>query len=451
MSKDWFEQSLRDKYPESAPDFDLNMAWKSLEARRQEKRRKPLFFIWTVLAGIILLSGLGLMAAKQYDNQSPALETVDPIAQRQNLPAVTPAQNISESNAVYSSPQENSPATSNKPAYDAGKAVEKIELPENEQQQGHTASFNAKNTLYQYPRSQANSLEKPTIQTIPAENPNLATVAILSALEAPAIPLFSTTRANKLPVRATEATALADKRRKKRRSKEPNWWLGAAAFYGINTASRTGDAEYLDLRKTEETTLDVFQAGLDFRRRLTGNLFLQSGIYLSQWTDVRKFSFQEAYTVVDSNYLISQIILADGSVQNVYGPADIIHIRNHTEEAYNRYRHIELPLLAGYSQPLGNQWKIDLAAGPVFGLLSTRSGSILTDANTRSALDDAPYRNSGTLSGMARIEWLYHTEKWAAGVGLMGRTSFNSWSTSNPVFTEKRSAVGAGLVFRYGL
>lgn len=239
---------------------------------------------------------------------------------------------------------------------------------------------------------------------------------------------------------------------KRRKPKAPNWWLGASAYYGLSNVQRNGQADYVAIRAEQETALDLLQGGLDLRRRLGKQAFVQTGIYFTQWTDRRTTIFKETYTEMDSNHLVTRILRSDGSIENVYGPVEIQHIRTLTQEQYNRYRHLEVPILAGLSLPVGTRWRFDVSAGPVIGLLGTRSGGVqrVSGMGTQ-PLSDAPYRNSATIAGTVRLEWLYATRDWSAGIGIMGRTALNDWAKANPYFSEKRSAIGAGVVFRRAL
>jgi len=238
---------------------------------------------------------------------------------------------------------------------------------------------------------------------------------------------------------------------KRRTPKTPNWWLGASAYYSLSSVRRTG-LYYVQLRADEETALDVLHTGLDVRRRIGNRYFWQTGLYFTQWTDRRTTIFNETYTEMDSNYLVARILRSDGTIENVYGAAEIQRTLTFTRETYNRYRHVEVPILAGLSLPAGARWRFDVSAGPVIGLLGTRSGVIrhISGMGTQ-PLPDAPYRNSATIAGAVRIEWLYATRDWSAGIGIMGRMALSDWAETNPYFSEKRSAIGAGVVFRRAL
>jgi hypothetical protein len=459
MSKDWFEKALRDNYPAEAHDFDTDAAWSALEARRRKNRRRPFAFWWVSAAGVVLLG-----AAVVFWYNSGTDETL-PLQKLQSAPGVSQQEPVAE---VNESPNESPVTVLQSTGISADVAVSS-ETPV----RPTTATFGTKrrasapnpatpvssrnafpaqpatvvsgNTASAQPAT-AMSLSAPAGETRTTEIQSKTALPMLPLLEQEIQPAISNTDAE------PEFPAFFGNAEKRRKSKEPRWWIGVSAHYGLSLVRRTGLADYLKQRDTEETALDLFQTGLDFRRRLGSRYFVQTGLYFAQWTDVRERNFKETYTTIDSNYIVAQIVRANGTVENVYGMADIIHIRTVTQETYNRYRHIELPLLAGISLPVGEQWRFEASAGPAIGLLSTRVGAIADFQSTGDLpLKNAPYRNSATLSGMARVEWLYSTRGWAAGISIMGRTALNNWTESNPAFSEKRSAIGAGLVFRKAL
>ncbi|MBL7797518.1 MAG: hypothetical protein JNJ90_13565 [Saprospiraceae bacterium] len=435
MNKDWFEKNLRENYPPEAHDFDADAAWAALEARRRKKRRRPFVFWWTSALGVLLLGAAGLALWQPGKDETPA----------QTPNSMQPAVQLTQKSPVAASKKVTSRLDVAKPiAQQTGQEPSVATPPPTPPPTGRggveyaRALPSPENTS----RPPSPSGEGPGVGPMHAGAHHVTPA--LSFLE-PKIILLEPASQNlpELP------GFLPGEFKKRPKSKEPRWWVGGSVYYGLSSVRRDGSAEYLKIRDSEETALDMFQTGFDARLRLGNRFFVQTGIYFTQWTDVRKQVFKETFTTLDSNYLIARLIKADGSVEDIYGAAEIVHTRTVTEETYNRYSHLELPLLAGVSLPVGGRWRLDGSVGPVFGLLAVRSGSISGDLNgAKLPLEDAPYRNGLTFSGMLRLEWMYATQDWAAGVGIMGRVALNDWAETNPLFSEKRHAIGAGLVFR---
>ncbi|MFN0015929.1 MAG: hypothetical protein ACKVU2_15405 [Saprospiraceae bacterium] len=480
MNKDWFDQTLRDKYPAEASDFDTDSAWSALQARRGRKRRRVAFW-WFTGAGFVLLGAAVLLwpkAQQQSGSQKTTVPvaTAAPIIEEITAPSTAVVVNPSlssnspktafENKAGQSEPEMvvvvNPSLSSNSPktAFEnkAGRSEPEIVAAQQAIVKNQPLSTNT--SLHNSPASDDNTrlTQEPAVGSItekashfaPTTTPSESNYSsvVIQPLENKAFVVTSEFSSECPPF----ATYLFGEK-KRSMPKTARWWLGASAYYGLSSVYRHDDiGVYAQNRKSEETALDMIQAGLDLRYHLKPNFFLQTGLYFTQWTDVRERIFQENYTVRDSNYLIGSLIKADGSVQNIYGPVDIVHIHTSTAETYNRYRHIELPLLAGVSLPAGGKWRFECAAGPVFGVLSNHSGTILgLDGNTNMPLQDGPYRNGGTISGMMRLEWVFAGNGWSAGIGVMGRIGLTDWAASEQAYTEKRHAVGAGLVFRKAL
>ncbi|MEQ1745896.1 MAG: hypothetical protein ABMA02_10745 [Saprospiraceae bacterium] len=452
MNKDWFDQTLRDKYPAEASDFDTDAAWAALQARRGRKRRRAAFW-WFAGASIATLGAAVLFWPKA--EQQPGIQkttvpvaTAAPVVEKTTAPSTAAVVNPSVPSNTPKTALENKSGRSEPKMVATQQATVKTQPPVT-----NTSLLNAPvlddNTQSSQEPAVGSIAEKashfaPT--TTPSES--LPSSFAIQPLENKAFVVTSEV-SSEHPLFATYW--LGEK--KKNKPNTARWWLGASAHYGLASVYRDGDTgAYIENRKSEETALDMIQAGLDLRYYIKPNFFLQTGLYFTQWTDVRERIFQENYTVRDSNYLIGTLIKADGSVQNIYGPVDIAHIYTSTAETYNRYRHIEVPLLAGVSIPSGGKWRFECAAGPVFGVFSSHSGTVLgLNGNAHIPLQDGPYRNAGTVSGMMRLEWVYAGNGWSAGIGVMGRIGLTDWAASDQAFTEKRHAVGTGLVFRKAL
>ncbi|MBK8192276.1 MAG: hypothetical protein IPK76_03455 [Lewinellaceae bacterium] len=205
--------------------------------------------------------------------------------------------------------------------------------------------------------------------------------------------------------------------------------------------------DYMQARAQEEETLDMFQLGLDARRKLRGPWFVQAGIQYVQWTDVRRIDRETVSSRLDSNLLLSRIIYPDGSIEEIYDAGIVTVVQTATEERYNRYRHIELPVMVGAAIPVGQRWRIDVSAGLAFGLYSRPSGTATIGTATKT-LNTLGYRNAGAISGQTQLAWMYNNPNWSAGLLLTGRSGLTQSTRTNAAFTEKRHALGLGIVLR---
>jgi hypothetical protein len=229
------------------------------------------------------------------------------------------------------------------------------------------------------------------------------------------------------------------------------YWIGASAMYGLQSINRTGPENLYTSRQTEEETLDMLQAGFEFGVKLNKHFSLQTGLNCIQFTDKRVYQNTEVYSVIDSNFLISKLLKADGSMQDIYGVAEIPFIREINETSYNRYRHMELPLILAWENKLSSKFIFRAGAGVSLGLISSRSGSISDNLNTQIPLSQASYKSQGQLAGLIRIEWMYTKPGWSAGVILQGRSDLHNQLKSDAGYTERRTAYSCGIAYRIHL
>ncbi|MBK7426883.1 MAG: hypothetical protein IPI60_07550 [Saprospiraceae bacterium] len=238
---------------------------------------------------------------------------------------------------------------------------------------------------------------------------------------------------------------------KKPVKKTSGYWIGATAMYCLQSINRTGPEDFYASRQKEEESLDLIQAGFEFGVKLNKHFSLQTGLNYIQYTDKRTYENTALYSVIDSNFLISKILKADGSMQDIYGVAEIPYVREINETSYNRYRHMELPVILSWEYNLKSNFAIRAGAGISLGLISSRSGSISDNNNSQISLSQAPYKSQGQVAGLLRLEWMYTKPGWSAGIVLQGRSDLINQLKANAGYDERRSAYGFGLAYRIHL
>lgn len=475
MNKDWFDKALKNKLPDSATDFDLEAAWTALESRRRKKPRRRVL-AWWLLAGFILLAGGGTAwwwsaqpeltisgnrifsndhhaAGDQYSvGDHHGAGDQHPAGDRTGRPyAASRVGETQSSTDNFSSIKNNLTTTQNpaKPVTDNPRSSVEATLAvaqhgasgvgETQSSAGNISSIKNDPTTTQNPSVPAANNPRSSVEATRGagtiENveclPTISGVNIQSGR-----PEF--------PFKPVAQMPAAERHKRRKASK---WSVGAQAVFGTNQVSRSGAPDYVTARNQEEKTLDMFQVGLDIRRQLNRHFFIQTGIQFAQWTDVRRTLQTTESTRPDPNLLLERIIYPDGSIENIFGPGEVRVLSTTRETRYNRYRHIEAPILMGLTLPFGKRWQLDAAAGVAIGLVARPSGSTTIGSETF-ALDALPYRNAGTLSATGSLAWLYRRRDWSAGLALTGRTGLNSSSRDAALFSEKRRSVGLGLVVR---
>ncbi|MCB9331651.1 MAG: hypothetical protein H6574_11245 [Lewinellaceae bacterium] len=428
MNKDSFDKALKNKLPDSAADFDVEAAWTDLELRRrkQPKRRGLVWWFWA--AGFALLLGGG---ATWWWSAQPVAKQITTGDQIISDDRVSKGDHGSADDHVFAGDRKGRPYGAShvietpSPANDIQPATEKPETSHIPNASDATTVRSTVGATLAVAQHKADTHPLAIVKPQPVAKPKSV-----------AKPEFSLKPVAQIP----------PAERYKRR-KAPKWSVGAQVIFGTNQVRRSGMPDYVAVRNQEEKTLDMFQGGLDVRRQLNRHLFIQTGIQYAQWTDVRRSVQTTESTRPDSNLLLERIIYPDGSIENVFGPGEVKVLSTTKATRYNRYRHIEVPVVAGLAFPVGSRWQLEAAAGLAIGLVSRHSGSA-TIGDQTFALDDLPYRNSGTLSATGSIAWMYRNSRWAAGLALMGRSELTSSTGDRNLFTEKRWSAGMGLVLR---
>ncbi|MEZ4918526.1 MAG: hypothetical protein R2792_05415 [Saprospiraceae bacterium] len=82
MSKDLFDNKLKNKIPDQAENFDAEAAWAKLEKRRKEKKRRPILW-WIWIPGLLVL-GAGAWFGGNYFFKTRQISVVHDNNEAQN-------------------------------------------------------------------------------------------------------------------------------------------------------------------------------------------------------------------------------------------------------------------------------------------------------------------------------------------------------------------------------
>ncbi|MCB0524153.1 MAG: hypothetical protein KDC86_06500 [Saprospiraceae bacterium] len=446
MNKDSFEKGLKNSLPGSVHDFDPDAAWDALEARRKKPKRRGL--VW-YFAGAALLLGF-LIAGWSLNKDSVVKEPGLKVAE-----SIEKTEPLNEQKLRTKSPEKAVAEHAEKPMVEQKLAI--TTKTESISANQSASVFNAKP-----PFTDESDLKEASISTSQIESPE---VSILSAVNSSETSVVLTNlpiaRLEKLPCMYPEPIVYVSPKApecsksyistnpKKRKTREQKWWIGAQAIYGANMVQRKGDAGYLETRQREETPLDLMQAKLTISRRLNKRLYVSTGLQFAQWTDVRRYSQVEVQSETVPNMLLRQVIQADGSIEDFYGPGTITIQRVTESQSYLRYQQLELPLLLGLTARAGKHWAYDVSAGGLVSLYGHYSGNV-SGVSGEQSLSSLSYRKSGAVSLQGQFSCLYKTSKGAIGLTLSGRTGLNGMTSSDAVFEERRSSLGVGVLLRRG-
>lgn len=455
MSKNWFEQNMNKKLSGTAEDFDLDANWKAIQVKRSKKKRRVLYLWFVLPAMLILLAGGRLYLS--FDHKFPMnQETIS----SKPLPLASgsfKSENTGEKFA-RTSPNE---VKGNTEANSVS-GIQTIENDVKTDSRKHSKKSHQNTEIdqtRQIPKAPLNPpiddlhlKKKNTEMTVTGNEPALAETGFGSNTDLTILPLES--KLSLLPESSIEVEIPlfdAEIESKKPTISTPGYWIGANAIYGLQTINRSGPEDLYADRQKEEEALDMIQAGFELGIKLNKHFSLQTGLNYIQFTDKRTYENTEVYALIDSNFLVSKLLKADGSMQDIYGVAEIPYVREINETSYNRYRHMEIPVILFFENKLRSNFSFRAGTGVSLGLISSRSGSISDHLNAQIPLSQSSYKSQGQLAALIRIEWMYTKPGWSAGIILQGRSDLINQLKDNAGYMERRTVFGFGLAYRIHL
>lgn len=505
MKNEWFDQQFRDQYNHQSSPIDLDDAWSALEQRRKSKK-SSFVWRWTTLTLLlmIVISGaiLFFRSGKAGDPVTRSIASDTAIKQEsKNISSSESHASLSREKAIESINADRDPESITQTI-----AQREKYLPSQGEKNKKSDFFTSKNTdnnlsdntifnqqNQRFDNAWTNALnnnlafenrytnptetvanEKENYQIFErestisddenstqitsklhkefvADNENPAEEIVPSGIQnvseiQPTNPLESGVSGDEIIPHNESPDNVSDQPVK---TLFPRWAIGITAGYGTNKVSLDGkDSGTVDRRKSEEHPLDLITVGGDVRYYLTKKVFLQSGIYYTQFTDRREASWEQTTTFEDSNYLLERTILIDGTIEEIYGPAILQRIVSFNEVIHNRYRSLQIPVAIGYSIPLSRQWLLNVQGGIGVNIWHHSSGAV-TDGSNRISLGDAGYRTWGTLDALGRFEVCYRLNipGWYLGVGGYGQTGLTD-RISDDAMGERRHSFGGQFVIR---
>lgn len=452
MSKNWFEQNINKKLSETVEDFDLDANWKAIQAKRSKKKRRGLFFWFVLPFVVIIFAGSSIFLAsdrRHLKDQESISSAASPLASGNN----EIEKNVNQSVTIST----NEDIRNDKLNIQNGiptlkkKVSKKLTNPVTQTTEIHQTSELSKASINQAPVA-ISIVENNSEIGVSGVETNLAELALESKSDLAILPLES--RLSLLPESSIEFNIQkfeAEIQSKKPVKKTNSYLIGVSALYGLQSINRAGPENLYASRQKEEEALDMFQAGFEFGVKLNKRLSLQTGLNFSQFTDKRVYRNTEVYSIIDSNFLVSKILKADGSMQDIYGVAEIPYVREINETSYNRFRFMEVPVFLFFENKLRSNFCFRVGAGVSLGLISSRSGSISDYLNAQIPLSQASYKSQGQLAALIRIEWMYTKPGWSAGIILQGRSDLINQLKAEAGYNEKRTAYAFGLAYRIHL
>jgi len=243
-----------------------------------------------------------------------------------------------------------------------------------------------------------------------------------------------------------------------------NWvsvGLWVAPAYTIASLKATdGYEEYLQYREDHESPAISVSTGLDVRFNIR-KWYIQTGLGYSQYKQNRNYN--NSFKALDS---LSSYYQTDTIWGWIYDPPNVgepivlgydttfIPVYNTTNEGYNRWSYIEVPLIAGYKFKTG-RFSLDVGAGFSCAFLINAEGNVphLDEENRFDNLADLnDEMNKYLFSYILQVGASYHlTPQWSINFSPFYKQNLNSVFNNNYPVDQKFRSIGINFGLKVDL
>ena len=437
MSGANYKNRLRKKLEDHSTPMNLELEWAALEARRPNKKKRPLVWFWFGSAAMMItfliwynIDQANLPSSHTTKNDAAYIDQQSSSASHLTKKDKTSIETVGKQNSVDKT----------NTTLDIAKGSKDIIL----NSQGELGINKIRTIDLIKKETTIDVLEKGTNSISPNENQTNSkkqknTFSPITQLPNKGI-IFLPTSYPILTLSFSNAV-----REKIVPPKKSIWGLGIKTAYGksfrqLNAPDPTSEL-LIDKRNKFETALDSWNVTLNLSRMINQNWFAEFGIGYSQTTD----RFQYTYVTTDPQLLPDQvtsiIYKQDGTTEIILGEV-ISEETTTTKSTYYHYnKNTFAQILFGRRISFNNHLGSSFSTGLNYSLFTLKSGTIFNDAssNTYDDLSQSNYRKTGLTNLLIQAEVYYLMRKnWEASIGFHASGSLNNSFNRNNDFFEKR-------------
>jgi len=461
MKDDWLNKNLSDKLDGYDSPMDLENAWESLQTKRQtpKKKKRFLFFWWSF--GILTF---GLWGSYFILNNSSSenhnihnntfteskiqLENQDQVSKKIETTTSTLSE-LTKSNNTYNAVANTFTEDKNKISTTKNVSVEKknnsivnSNLPFSQKEND---DLNQTNTNFIFPKKSNTTLFSPNQNeaknaividsTIPQKEIQPIAISLLPSLE---IRILEMPQENKFEILNT---SFPKKYNQESYSIIPipvrsEKYINIQAGYGIRSKGKV---------LSSEDALDVISVNALYERYFDHKkIYFKTGITFDQFINsIEKISEQGLIESRDDQ-LISVNHFQDGTIENIFGIADVKTIKKTTEKNYNRYRLVSIPVLMGYDLLSTRLTTLQIEGGFARSVFGIHSGKYFE-------LVDSDFEKQGVWQGIYGVNFNLKMGRNAhLFTSVRGNYHFNKIGKSDLLHIEKFShhQIQLGLKFK---
>lgn len=234
----------------------------------------------------------------------------------------------------------------------------------------------------------------------------------------------------------------------------------APAYTTVNLQADQNLNEYNNYREKHENPAISVSAGLDVILNIK-NWYIQTGLVYSEFKQNRNYN--HSFKALDS---LNSYLEVDTVFGWVFDPPNLgesiilgfdttfFPVYDETNEGYNKWTYLEMPLIAGYKFHSG-RFSFDIGTGFSCGFLLNVEGNIphLTEKNRFTELTDIkPEMNKYLFNYILQAGVSYHlTPNWSIRLSPFYKQNLNSVFDSNYPVDQKFRSIGINFGFKVDL
>jgi hypothetical protein len=457
MKQEWFDKKIANEMQDFDSFMDFESAWKAIEAKRNKKKKRAIYF-WLTCLGLLAVSGLAISFYLTGNNEKTISNNQHSITQEINEPIFeNNKKNIVDENSaikIESTPlSENTPKKGGILINHNNNLSAKIKHDNNLKIE--TISIKNKNELLITENKSIDELKDntettPNYQSIPAPSAKANKYKEKHTLpNALFTPNFYVRYSGK---KILVNTIVEDEFNFTSSNKPTIQWgmdLAFGKYFRQLSATENTITDWVNTRQQLETPLDAFYAGIYLKKYFSERFFLQPGLgFLQHTARFEEFSKRNYSELVDDQ-LIEIIQYSDGTEDRIYGDQTANFTETQLITSYQKSRSSLLQIMAGLDFPFNKKAGVNLSVGASISLFTSISGKTIEkelQAGKYENLTNFGYKKSGQLYGHGNAGIYFDLNKnWKLSSGIQTMIGLNNQVKKENGFNEKFNFLGANI------
>lgn len=237
------------------------------------------------------------------------------------------------------------------------------------------------------------------------------------------------------------------------RKKHDPWrieFYGTLDYIDNNMSSNEDNLSYLETRKSSQTQLEGYRAGIRLKHIFRNGLYFESGLEGGWIRDKMTHSSTDTTTKILANQLLSTHTQGDSTIY-IYGDKPVDVITTDSRKIYNTFRSISVPVVVGYEVNFKKLF-LGVEAGVIYNFYHDFEGQIL-DPYSKAPIEGSDmFKDQIALSTTGGVQLglsLTENIRFFSMLSFKNNLSSVNLNALNPIQQHHNSfGLGLGLEFK---